>query len=50
MMKIRIAAMLLLLAVLGTVFTGCDEKEETDNLELVWVSEPDKGRDTYVYE
>lgn len=35
MMKIKIVAMLLLLAVLGTVFTGCNEKEEEDNLELV---------------
>lgn len=35
MMKIKIMAMLLLLAVLGTVFTGCNEKKEEDNLELV---------------
>ena len=34
-MKIRIGIMLLLLAVLGTAFTGCNEKEEEDNLELV---------------
>ena len=47
MMKIKIVAMLLLLAVLGTVFTGCNDKEEEDNLELVWESEADKGRDTY---
>ena len=43
MMKIRIVTILLLLAVLGTVFTGCNDKEE-DNLELVWESEADKGR------
>ena len=51
-MKIRIGIMLLLLAVLGTAFTGCNEKEEEDNLELVWELESelesDKGRDTYV--
>ena len=35
MMKIRIVTILLLLEVLGTVFTGCNEKEEEDNLELV---------------
>ena len=39
MMKIRIVTILLLLAVLGTVFTGCNDKEEEDNLELVWESE-----------
>ena len=48
MMKIRIGIMLLLLAVLGTAFTGCNEKEEEDNLELVWELESDKGQDTYV--
>lgn len=48
MMKIRIVTILLLLAVLGTVFTGCNDKEE-GNLELVWESEADKGRDTYVW-
>ena len=47
-MKIRIAIMLLLLTVLGTAFTGCNEKEEEDNLELVWELESDKGQDTYV--
>ena len=35
MMKIKIVAMLLRLAVLGTVFTSCNEKEVEDNLELV---------------
>ena len=45
-MKIRIGIMLLLLAVLGTAFTGCNEKEEKDNLELVWELESDKGQDT----
>ena len=47
-MKIRIGIMLLLLAVLGTAFTGCNQKEEEDNLELVWELESDKGQDTYV--
>ena len=47
-MKIKIVTMLLSLAVLGTAFTGCNEKEEEDNLELVWELESDKGRDTYV--
>ena len=41
-------SLLLSLAVLGTAFTGCNEKEEEDNLELVWELESDKGRDTYV--
>lgn len=35
MMKVRIVTMLLLLAVLGTAFTGCNEKKEEGNLELV---------------
>ena len=39
MMKIKIVAMLLLLTVLGTVFTGCNEKKEEDNLELVQESQ-----------
>lgn len=47
-MKIKIVTMLLSLAVLGTAFTGCNEKEEEDNLELVWELESDKGQDTYV--
>ena len=42
-MKIKIVTMLLSLAVLGTAFTECNEKEEEDNLELVWELESDKG-------
>ncbi|HJD38729.1 MAG TPA: hypothetical protein H9913_01750 [Candidatus Blautia stercoripullorum] len=36
-MKLRIAAVLLMAAVLGAFFTGCKEKDEEGNLELVQV-------------
>lgn len=34
-MRIKIAAVLLILTVLGTSFIGCKDEEEEGNLELV---------------
>lgn len=50
MMKRKIVAALLFLAVLGSIFTGCNKEEEERTLELVRVSvlESGKGQDTYV--